>query len=179
VYCWEHFFALFSHDENDKSASLFCFKPWQGFGLNFSPTLLVERDMEWLAHSSSSASPRHDAPRVAGISWSRVYTFVIQEINRIATCTRQQMQPLLSRTLRHHLRLPHLVLWRAPAVKIVGFRKPASRKPVRVRGNHNFMERLCTTTRKMTLFDNEFPTTTSSWMLTASSVTSTWTITPA
>ena len=65
--------------------------------------------------------------------------------------------PPLSRSLRRRLRLPHPVLRRAPSDGTVGLRNPASRRPVRVRGNQVFGERLRATTGNTNLFDNEFP----------------------
>ena len=51
-----------------------------------------------------------------------------------------------SSTLRRRHRLPHPVRRRAPADGTVGLRNPASREPVRVRGNQVFGERSRATT---------------------------------
>ena len=56
------------------------------------------------------------------------------------------MQLLVSRTLRRRFRLPHPGLRRAPPIGIVGLRNPASREPVRVRGDQVFGERSSATT---------------------------------
>ncbi|KAK1626502.1 hypothetical protein QYE76_000817 [Lolium multiflorum] len=66
------------------------------------------------------------------------------------------MRPPLSSSLRRRLRLPHPVLRRAPSGGTVGLRNPSSRRPVRVRGNRVFGERLLATTGKTTSSD-EFP----------------------
>ena len=62
-----------------------------------------------------------------------------------------------SSTLRRRHRLPHPVRRRAPADGTVGLRNPASREPVRVRGNQVFGERFCATTGNTTSSsDDEF-----------------------
>ncbi|KAK1651278.1 hypothetical protein QYE76_069083 [Lolium multiflorum] len=65
-------------------------------------------------------------------------------------------QPLTS-SLCCRLRLPHPVLRRAPSGGIVGLRNPASPRPVRVRGNRVFGERLRATTGNTTSSDDDFP----------------------
>ena len=67
------------------------------------------------------------------------------------------MRPPLSSSLRRRLRLPHPVLRRALSGGTVGLRNPASRRPVRVRGNQVFGERLRVTTGNTTSSDDEFP----------------------
>ena len=63
-----------------------------------------------------------------------------------------------SRTLRRRHRLPHPVFRRAPKDGTVGLRNPASRRPVRVRGDQVFGERLRATTGNTTSSsDNDFP----------------------
>ncbi|KAK1685584.1 hypothetical protein QYE76_046432 [Lolium multiflorum] len=52
----------------------------------------------------------------------------------------------VSSSLRRRLRLPHPVRRRAPTAGTVGLRNPASREPVRVRGNQVFGERSGATT---------------------------------
>ena len=52
----------------------------------------------------------------------------------------------VSSSLRRRLRLPHPVRRRAPTAGTVGLRNPASREPVRVRGNQVFGERSRATT---------------------------------
>ena len=85
-----------------------------------------------------------------------------------------------SSTLRRRHRLPHPVRRRAPADGTVGLRNPASREPVRVRGNQVFGERSCAATGITPSssddgfhhIDNFFQTSATS------SATSTWATTP-
>ncbi|KAK1615902.1 hypothetical protein QYE76_021419, partial [Lolium multiflorum] len=63
----------------------------------------------------------------------------------------------VSSSLRRRLRLPHPVRRRAPTAGTVGLRNPASREPVRVRGNQVFGERSGATTGSTTSSsDDEF-----------------------
>ncbi|KAK1664874.1 hypothetical protein QYE76_053033 [Lolium multiflorum] len=69
------------------------------------------------------------------------------------------VEKILSRfgSLRRRLRLPHPVRRRAPTAGTVGLRNPASREPVRVRGNQVFGERSGATTGSTTSSsDDEF-----------------------
>ncbi|KAK1661372.1 hypothetical protein QYE76_049531 [Lolium multiflorum] len=63
----------------------------------------------------------------------------------------------VSSSLRRRFRLPHPVRRRAPTAGTVGLRNPASREPVRVRGNQVFGERSGATTGSTTSSsDDEF-----------------------
>jgi hypothetical protein len=55
------------------------------------------------------------------------------------------------------LHLLHPLFWRASDDGTVGLRNPASREPVRVRGNQVFGERFCATTDGITSTDDSFP----------------------
>jgi hypothetical protein len=55
------------------------------------------------------------------------------------------------------LHLLHPLFRRAPDDGTVGLQNPASREPIRVRGNQVFGERLCATTDGITLTNDSFP----------------------